>query len=119
MTQAISSEGWIERLIAAVLRAVLRATLRPTFRAGRPIPEQRRRLELITRLTLPARGVVYSKIPRLQFPVDDQGRCVLVQDVTYYSKAALFDALKAWRDGGETCSGRFDASTSPRHRARP
>ena len=59
MTQAISSEGWIERLIAAVLRAVLRATLRPTFRAGRPIPEQRRRLELITRLTLPARGVDY------------------------------------------------------------
>ena len=35
----------------------LRATLLPTFRAGRPIPEQRRRLELITRLTLPARGV--------------------------------------------------------------
>ena len=60
MTQAISSEGWFERLVAAVLRAVLRATLRPTFRAGRPIPEQRRRLELITRLTLPARGVVYS-----------------------------------------------------------
>ncbi len=59
MTQAISSEGWFERLIAAVLRAVLRATLRPTFRAGRPIPEQRRRLELITRLTLPARGVDY------------------------------------------------------------
>ena len=58
--QAISSEGWFERLIAAVLRAVLRATLRPTFRAGRPIPEQRRRLELITRLTLPARGVVHS-----------------------------------------------------------
>ena len=58
MTQAISSEGWFERLIAAVLRSVLLATLRPTFRAGRPIPQQRRRLELITRLTLPARGVV-------------------------------------------------------------
>lgn len=60
MTQAISGEGWFERLVAAVLRAVLRATLRPTFRAGRPIPEQRRRLELITRLTLPARDVDYS-----------------------------------------------------------
>ena len=60
MTRAISSEGWFERLIAAALRAVLRATLRPTFRAGRPIPQQRRRLELITRLTLPARGVVYT-----------------------------------------------------------
>jgi epsilon-lactone hydrolase len=60
VTRAISSEGWFERLIAAALRAVLRATLRPTFRAGRPIPEQRRRLELITRLTLPARGVAYT-----------------------------------------------------------
>ena len=57
MTQAISSAGWLDRLIAAVLRSVLRATLRPTFRTGRPIPQQRRRLELITRLTLPARGV--------------------------------------------------------------
>ncbi|MCX6923308.1 MAG: hypothetical protein NT154_08895 [Verrucomicrobia bacterium] len=55
-----------------------------------------------------ARGVVYSKIPKLQFPVDGQGRTFLVQDVTYYSKAALYDAFKAWRDGGPACSGRFD-----------
>jgi len=56
-----------------------------------------------------AHGVVFSKIPRLQFPVDNQGRSFLVQDVTYYSKAALYDAFKAWRDGGPACSGRFDA----------
>ena len=31
-----------------------------------------------------------------------------MQDVTYYSKAALYDAFKAWRDGGPACSGRFD-----------
>ncbi len=55
-----------------------------------------------------AHRVVYSKIPRLRFPVDDQGRTFLVQDVTYYSKAALYDAFKAWRDGGPACSGRFD-----------
>ena len=55
-----------------------------------------------------AQGVVYSKLPRLQFPVDDRGRTLLVQDVTYYSKAALYDALKSWRDGGPACSGRFD-----------
>lgn len=53
-------------------------------------------------------GVTYSKIPVLQFPVDDQGRTLLVQDVTYYSKAALYDEFKAWRDGGAACSGRFD-----------
>jgi hypothetical protein len=55
-----------------------------------------------------ARGVVYSKIPQMHFPVDDQGRTLLVQDVTYYSKAALYDAFKAWRNGGPACSGRFD-----------
>jgi hypothetical protein len=55
-----------------------------------------------------ANGTVYSKIPRLQFPVDGEGRSFLVQDVTYYSKAALYDTFKAWRDGGAECSGRFD-----------
>lgn len=47
-----------------------------------------------------ARGVSYSKIPELRFPVDSEGRSRLVQGVTCYSKAALYDAFKAWRDGG-------------------
>jgi hypothetical protein len=55
-----------------------------------------------------AQGATYSKIPKLQFPVDSEGRAYLVQDVTYYSKAALYDAFKAWRDGGPACSGTFD-----------
>ena len=53
-----------------------------------------------------AQGTIYTKLPKLQFPVDDQGRAYLVQDVTYYSKAALYDAFKSWRDGGcSPCSG--------------
>jgi hypothetical protein len=55
-----------------------------------------------------ANGVVYSKIPRLQFPFDQQGRSYLVQDVRYYSKAALYDSFKSWRDGGPACAGTFD-----------
>ncbi|MEO6812229.1 MAG: hypothetical protein ABI353_24235 [Isosphaeraceae bacterium] len=55
-----------------------------------------------------ASGVVYSKIPRLQFPVDEQGRSYLVQDVRYYSKAALYDSFTSWRDGGPACTGTFD-----------
>jgi hypothetical protein len=55
-----------------------------------------------------AQGVVYAKIPKLQFPVDDRGRTFLVQDVTYYSKTALYDAFKTWRSAGPACSGRFD-----------
>ena len=46
-----------ERLVAAMLRRVLRALLLPTFRAGRPIPQQRVRLERILRLTLTPGGV--------------------------------------------------------------
>lgn len=53
-------------------------------------------------------GTTYSKLPKLRYPVDDQGRAFLVQDVTYYSKAALYDAFKAWRVGGAACSGSFD-----------
>lgn len=55
-----------------------------------------------------SKGNLYSKIPRLQFPVDKQGRGFLVQNVTYYSKAALHDSFKAWRNGGPACSGTFD-----------
>ena len=53
-------------------------------------------------------GAKYSKIPQLQFPVDDKGRTLLVQDVTYYSKDAVYNSFKKWRDGGEACSGKFD-----------
>lgn len=59
-----------------------------------------------------AQGVHYSKIPELSFAVDKKGQAVLVQDVTYYSKTALYDSFKAWRDGGPACSGVFDAAGS-------
>lgn len=57
-----------------------------------------------------AHGIVYSRLPTLRFPVDAQGRSILVQDVTYYSKAALYDSFKTWRDGGPACSGKFAQS---------
>ena len=55
-----------------------------------------------------AHGVVYSKIPKLQFPVDDLGRTLLMQNITLYAKSSLYDDFKAWRDGGPACSGRFN-----------
>jgi len=57
-----------------------------------------------------ARGTTYSKLPKLQFPVDADGRAFLVQDVTYYAKSALYDAFTAWRDGGPACTGRLDGT---------
>jgi acetyl esterase/lipase len=50
----------LQTLIAAVLRAVLRATLLPVFNPRRPIADQRRRIALVTRLTLRARGVDFT-----------------------------------------------------------
>ena len=58
--------------------------------------------------SMDSRGTLYSKIPALRFPVDEEGRAILVQDVTYYSKAALREAFRAWRNGGPACSGTFD-----------
>jgi hypothetical protein len=54
-----------------------------------------------------AKGMTYSKLPKLQFPVDAEGRAYLVQDVTYYSKAALYDDFKVWCDGGVACTGQL------------
>ncbi|HPF12905.1 MAG TPA: hypothetical protein PLJ12_01460, partial [Planctomycetota bacterium] len=66
-------------------------------------------INTVPRLTAASKdGTVYSKIPKLEFPVDRKGKAVLVQDVTYYSRAALYDAFLAWRDGGEACDGAFD-----------
>ena len=59
-------------------------------------------------------GTLYSKIPTLRFPANEENQAVLVQDVTYYSKAALYDAFRAWRDGGPDCTGRFASEGSYR-----
>jgi len=53
-------------------------------------------------------GTSYSKIPKMQFPIDAGGQAVLVQDVVYYSKAALYDDFLKWREGGSAPSGSFN-----------
>jgi acetyl esterase/lipase len=55
-----SRPGAWQTLVAGVLRAALRASLLPVFQPQRPVAAQRQRLALVTRLTLPARGVEYS-----------------------------------------------------------
>jgi hypothetical protein len=56
----------------------------------------------------------YYKIPRLQFPVDSLNRTILSKDVTFYSKKAIYDAVLAWRNGGQVPSGSFQNSGSYR-----
>ena len=59
-----------------------------------------------------SQGVYYTKIPRLQFPVDDQGRTILSKDVTFYSREAIWDKVTDWKNGGEAPSGFFSTRGS-------
>jgi hypothetical protein len=56
-----------------------------------------------------ARGVRYTKVPRLQFPVDARGESVLMQDVVMYSDNALFGSLKAAMSRKAPMAWRFTA----------
>jgi len=66
-------------------------------------------------------GTAYTRIPRLQFPADEQGRTVLIQDLTHYSRDALYRAVERWLAGGAPASGTFDAKAAvvPPCKARP
>ncbi len=66
-------------------------------------------------------GTTYTRIPRLQFPVDKDGRTILIHNLTHYSKNALYRQVEAWMAGGAPASGRFDekAGTVPPVKASP
>ena len=66
-------------------------------------------------------GVEYSRIPRLQFPADRDGRTVLIHRLTHYSADALYRATKEWLSGGSPPSSRFDdrGASVPTVKARP
>ncbi|HCC70212.1 MAG TPA: hypothetical protein DEQ09_03555 [Bacteroidales bacterium] len=55
-------------------------------------------------------GITYSKVPDFIYPVDENGRTVLMQDIRYYSDKALAADILEWRKGGSECSGRFKTS---------
>jgi hypothetical protein len=52
-------------------------------------------------------GTRYVKIPQLRFPVNEDGDAILVQDLNFYSKDALYNQFLAWRNGGIAPSGKF------------
>ena len=53
-------------------------------------------------------GNVYSRIPRLHFPVNQDGLTILMRDVKLYSKLSLYHQIKEWSDEKPFPSGRFD-----------
>ncbi len=55
-----------------------------------------------------AKGQIYARIAPTSFPRGPQGDSVVVHRVTSYSKKALWDAVKAWFEGGAPASGAID-----------
>ncbi len=51
---------------------------------------------------------VFYKIPQMKYPVDESGKTVLVQDVKYYSKDAIYYPFLSWRNGTGAYDGQFN-----------
>jgi acetyl esterase/lipase len=89
-------ESPYQRAVAAVLRATLRAALLRTFQAGRPIDDQRSRLERIGRLMPSPRGVAFAP-----------GRCggIPGEDVTRTGTSQPPGRAILYLHGGAYCVG--------------
>ncbi len=55
---------------------------------------------------------LFTKIPALNFPVDAKGNSILVQDVKLYSKEAIFNTFRNWKNNNMRCSGKFNIKGS-------
>ena len=62
-----------------------------------------------------AQGVLHARVAPTRFPVDADGRSVLVHRIRSFRRDALWDAVAAWFAGGEPCDGRIDAAKSIVH----
>lgn len=50
----------------------------------------------------------FARVAPMSFPVDAEGRTVVMHRLTCYTRAALTDAARAWFTGGPAPSGEFD-----------
>ena len=62
-----------------------------------------------------AKGDTYARVAPTRFPAKPDGDAPLIHRITAYSKAALWDGVEAWFDGGQAASGAID----PKAAARP
>mgnify|MGYP005844579107 CR=1 FL=1 len=61
-------------------------------------------------------GTRYARIAPTRFPCGRDGQSVVVHRVTSYSRAALWDAVKRWFDGGPVASGRINEKGAVLHK---
>ena len=62
-----------------------------------------------------AKGDTYARVAPTQFPAKPDGDAPLIHRITAYSKAALWDGVQAWFDGGKAASGEIDPKAAAVH----
>ena len=62
-----------------------------------------------------AKGDTYARVAPTRFPAKAAGDAPLIHRVTAYKKAALWDGVKAWFDGGKAATGEIDPKGSAVH----
>jgi hypothetical protein len=62
-----------------------------------------------------ARGDTYARIAPTQFPARPGGDAPLIHRITAYKRAALWNSVLAWFDGGKPARGTIDARESAVH----
>lgn len=53
-----------------------------------------------------------ARVAPMSFPLDDQGRTVVLHRLACYTRAAITDPVRAWFAGGPAPSGAFDAAAT-------
>ena len=61
------------------------------------------------------KGDSYARVAPTQFPATADGDAPLIHRITAYSKAALWDGVQAWFDGGKEVSGEIDPKSAGVH----
>jgi hypothetical protein len=62
-----------------------------------------------------AKGETYARVAPTRFPMTSDTEAPLIHRMTAYSKAALWDGVEAWFEGGKEVSGQIDAQASAVH----
>ena len=62
-----------------------------------------------------AKGTTYARVAPTSFPRNAKGDSVVVHRITAYNKAALWDGVKSWFEGGPTATGAIDPKAASVH----
>jgi hypothetical protein len=61
------------------------------------------------------KGDTYARVAPTLFPAKADGDAPLIHRITAYSKAALWDGVQAWFEGGKEVSGQIDVKAAAVH----